>query len=387
MRVGLLHPGEMGAAIGALLVERGHEVLWLRRGRSEQTARRAAAAGLTSAENLEEAEVILSVVPPHAALDVARSVQGTPALVIDANAVSPMTATRIGQLLGGRWADGGIVGPPPTQMGTTRLYLSGEHASEAARLFEDTRLEPVVLGGSPVAASALKMAYAAWTKGSAALLLSALASARATGVEDALRAEWSRSQPRLEARWHAASDAAATKGWRWAGEMNEIAATYAAAGLPSGFHEAAAEVFDRAAGHGRADLNGRRPVQINHLAVAARDKRESATFLKDLLGLPEPTGWGPFLSLTLDDGVRLDYAEPGIDFPGQHYALLVTDAVFDRALDRLKTDGVPFSAGPGQPVNEINHNHRGRGVYFDDPSGHHFELITQPYGADVQSRP
>ena len=200
MRVGLLHPGEMGAAIGALLVDRGHEVLWLPRGRSEETARRAAAAGLTSADNLKGADVILSVAPPHAALDVARSVQGTPALVIDANAVSPTTAMRIGELLGGRWVDGGIVGPPPTQAGTTRLYLSGKHAHEAAHLFDDTNLEPVVLGGSPVAASALKMAYAAWTKGSAALLLSVLASARATGVEDALRAEWSRSQPSLEAR-------------------------------------------------------------------------------------------------------------------------------------------------------------------------------------------
>ena len=104
--------------------------------------------------------------------------------------------------------------------------------------------------------------------------------------------------------------------------MNEIAAMYAAAGLPSGFHEAAAEMFNRAAGHGHAGGNGRRPVQINHLAVAAKDKRRSATFLQGLLGLPEPTRWGPFLSLTLDDGVRLDYAEPGIDFPGQHYALL-----------------------------------------------------------------
>jgi 3-hydroxyisobutyrate dehydrogenase-like beta-hydroxyacid dehydrogenase len=177
---------------------------------------------------------------------VARSVSDTPALVIDANAVSPMTAARIGELLDGRWVDGGIVGPPPTRAGTTRLYLSGDRAPEAARLFEDTCLEPVVLDDSPVAASALKMAYAAWTKGSAALLLSALASARATGVEDALRAEWRRSQPKLEDRWQAASDSATAKGWRWVGEMEEIAATYGAAGLPSGFHEAAAEIFDRA---------------------------------------------------------------------------------------------------------------------------------------------
>ena len=250
MRVGLLHPGEMGAAIGALLVEQGHEVLWRERGRSEQTARRAAAAGLSSAEDVLDAEVILSVCPPHAALDVARSVQGTRALVIDANAVSPMTAARVGELIGERWLDGGIVGPPPHREGTTRLYLSGQHAIEASLLFEGTRLEPVVLGGSAVAASALKMAYAAWTKGSAALLLSALGSARANGVEEALRAEWGRSQPELEARVRQAAESASAKGWRWVGEMNEIASTYAAAGLPSGFHEAAAEMFDRAARDG-----------------------------------------------------------------------------------------------------------------------------------------
>jgi hypothetical protein len=237
----------MGAAIGALLVEQGHTVLWLPQGRSEDTARRASAAGLTAVEDLADAEVILSVCPPHAALEVARSVQGSSALVIDANAVSPMTATRIGELIGERWVDGGIVGPPPHREGTTRLYLSGPHALEASLLFESTRLEPVVLDGSPVAASAVKMAYAAWTKGSAALLLATAASAGVNGVEDALRAEWARSQPGLDARLQSAEASAAAKGWRWVGEMNEIASTFAAAGLPSGFHEAAAEMFERAA--------------------------------------------------------------------------------------------------------------------------------------------
>ena len=236
----------MGAAIGALLVEQGHEVLWRPDGRSEATAQRAAAAGLTSADEFLDADVIMSVCPPHAALDVARSLQGTTALVIDANAISPMTARRVGELIGERWADGGIVGPPPRREGTTRLYLSGQHALEASELFARTRLEPVVLDASPVAASSLKMAYAAWTKGSAALLLAALGSARGTGVEEALRAEWRRSQPQLDARWQSAADSASTKGWRWVGEMNEIAATFASVGLPSGFHEAAAEMFDRA---------------------------------------------------------------------------------------------------------------------------------------------
>jgi 3-hydroxyisobutyrate dehydrogenase-like beta-hydroxyacid dehydrogenase len=247
MRVGLLHPGEMGAAIGALLLQQGHNVVWQPLGRSEETARRARAARLTGVEDLRDAEVILSVCPPHAALDVARSVRGTDALFIDANAVSPETALRIGEMMGGRWADGGIVGPPPHQEGTTRLYLSGQHAPEASVLFAGTPLEAAVLSGSPVAASALKMAYASWTKGTAALLLGAFAAARATGVEDALLAEWGRSQPDLHSRLHSAQASAAAKGWRWVGEMDEIASTFAAAGLPPGFHEAAAEMFRRAA--------------------------------------------------------------------------------------------------------------------------------------------
>jgi catechol 2,3-dioxygenase-like lactoylglutathione lyase family enzyme len=134
---------------------------------------------------------------------------------------------------------------------------------------------------------------------------------------------------------------------------------------------------------GRVEVREREgyvPVHFNHLAVAAKDKQQSARFLKDLLGLPEPTSWGPFCSLTLDDGIRLDYAELGVEFPGQHYALLVSDDVFDRAVERIKANGVPFWAGPGHTPGEINTNHGGRGVYFDDPAGHHFELITQPYG-------
>jgi catechol 2,3-dioxygenase-like lactoylglutathione lyase family enzyme len=122
-------------------------------------------------------------------------------------------------------------------------------------------------------------------------------------------------------------------------------------------------------------------VRFDHVAVAARDKQRSALFLCNLLGLPEPDSWGPFVSVRLDDGVHLDYAEPGIEFPGQHYALLVTDEVFDHALAAIEQQGLMFSAGPKGPEGEINHNHGGRGVYFDDPSGHHFELITKPYGS------
>jgi 3-hydroxyisobutyrate dehydrogenase-like beta-hydroxyacid dehydrogenase len=250
--IGLLHPGEMGAAVGRGLAGRGHQVLWASQGRGRDTAARAAAAGLADAGTVAalaaRAEVIISVCPPHAALDVAWAVHGFGGLYVDANAVSPGTAREVARLIcesGGRYVDGGIVGPPPEKPGTTRLYLSGGDAGQVAALFAGTPLDARVIGGSATAASAVKMAYAGWTKGTAALLLSVRALAREQGVEDALLAEWALSQPGLDARSAGAARSAAAKGWRWVAEMEEIAATMSAAGLPDGFHQAAAEIFRR----------------------------------------------------------------------------------------------------------------------------------------------
>ena len=142
--------------------------------------------------------------------------------------------------------DGGIIGTPPVAPGFIRLYLSGARAGEVQRLFAGGEVDARVIGGdASIAASAVKMAYASWTKGSAALLLAARALARAEGVEPALLAEWGISQPGLERRSAAANGSAAAKGWRWVAEMEEIAATMAAAGLPEGFHQAAAEIYGR----------------------------------------------------------------------------------------------------------------------------------------------
>ena len=259
--IGLIQPGEMGAAIGGLLTRRRHEVLWAFAGRSPDTARRAEAAGITDVGSLEalteRSEVVLSVCPPHAALDVARVVAGAGfrGLYVDANAVSPSTTQTVGAVVeasGATFVDGGIIGSPPPAAGSTRLYLSGAAASRVAEIFEGTELGPVVLTDELGVASALKMAYAAWTKGSAALLLASLSAARAGGVEQALRQEWELSQPGLLRRAEGAAAAAATKGWRWVGEMQEIAATLAASDLPEGFHQAAAEVFSRSGHDGSA---------------------------------------------------------------------------------------------------------------------------------------
>ena len=236
--IGVLHPGEMGSAVGACLTRRGLTVLWASAGRSPATADRAAAAGLrdvgTASEMSSQADVILSVCPPHAALEVARSVAGFRGIYVDANAVSPATTRKVAEIVtagGASYVDGGIIGAPPRSPGDSRLYLSGLWAEEISHLFTGTPLDAQVIGDQIGRASAVKMAYAAWTKGTAALILAIRALARAEAVEQTLLAEWELSQPTLTARSHSAARSATEKGWRWVAEMEEIAATMAAAAI------------------------------------------------------------------------------------------------------------------------------------------------------------
>lgn len=202
------------------------------------------AAEVPDLESLVSAvDVILSICPPHAAEEVAGAVAslGFNGLYVDANAVSPNRADRIGELVasaGARPVDGGIIGPPPVKAGTTRIYLSGESAADAARLFEGSRLEARIVRGGVGAASALKMAYAASTKGASALNSLSRALALHHGVEEELMGEWGSGRDEVIGR-------AASVAWRWSGEMDEIAETCADAGLPEDMHRGAAQVFRR----------------------------------------------------------------------------------------------------------------------------------------------
>lgn len=236
MIVGLLHPGEMGASVGHVLQANGHEVVWASEGRSDATRARAQGFrdAVTVGELCAQADLILSICPPHAALGVARAVAGFGGVYVDANAISPMRAREIAEFQS-RFVDGGIVGGPPDDPGTT-LYLSGDESEAVAALFRGTNLEPRIVSD----ASAIKMAYAAWTKGSAALVLAIDGVARHFGVAD----EWARAAPELAERLPRAEAAKAAKGWRWVAEMEEIADTFGAAGQPQGFHRAAAEVYE-----------------------------------------------------------------------------------------------------------------------------------------------
>lgn len=245
----------MGGAVGAALTTSGVSVRWASEERSAATRSRAEKAGLQDAHSLEalvqSSEIVLSICPPDAAFQVAQRVTeaGFNGTYVDANALAPATVERIASIVveaGATFVDGDLIGGPPKPGGPTRLYLSGDSAASVAGVLTGPGLETIVLEGDFAAASTLKMCYAAWTKGSAALLLAIRAAARELGVEEALLAEWDRTQPGLRQRSEGAVGSV-PKAWRFVGEMQEIAATFADVDLPDGFALAAAEIYSRLA--------------------------------------------------------------------------------------------------------------------------------------------
>jgi 3-hydroxyisobutyrate dehydrogenase-like beta-hydroxyacid dehydrogenase len=251
-RVGILHPGEMGSAVAAAMRNSGHSVYWVAEGRSHRTRARAESAGLTDAGTLANlcatCSVIVSVCPPEFAQELAASVlqhdfRGT---YLDANAISPQHKRSIADRMqprGVQFVDGGIIGLPPTARGQTWLYLSGQNAQQVTGCFTGGPMECEVIGTEPGKASALKMCFAAQSKGSIALLIAVLSVAQNEGVLEDLQRQRTRMAPALPTEGHILR--AAPKAWRWAPEMQEIAATFEAAGMPPEFHKAAAEIFER----------------------------------------------------------------------------------------------------------------------------------------------
>lgn len=237
MNLGLLFPGEMGAAVGRAANAR---VLWASGGRSSATVERAAAfedvhsiAALT-----EQSAVILSICPPAIAEEVAREVASLrfEGLYVDANAISPAKMGGIARLFE-RVLDGSIIGRT-----VTRLYLSGDprEIDVVAGLFTGTEVETAPLAGGIGAASAVKMAFSGWNKIGLALTAQAHAIARAHGVEAALEAEGVTPE-RLRR--------AAASAWRWGPEMAEIEDSCRELGLPTGMARGAQELFDQWSAH------------------------------------------------------------------------------------------------------------------------------------------
>ncbi len=252
--VGVLHPGSMGAAVGSALKPAASAVIWAAAGRSLITSKRAELADLVGVPDLagvaRRADVIVSVCPPDAALDVAGQVaealdgRDHQPLYVDANAVSPQTVRAIGELFApGRVVDGAIIGPPAWEPGQTVLWLSGPAATTIAGLFTGSPFEPRVLGPEVGAASALKACFALQSKALTALRLAMADAADRFGVAAALREELARTggEPLLDA----APTKVAAAAWRWAGEMDQAGDALAAIGVPDGFSRAAAEVYRR----------------------------------------------------------------------------------------------------------------------------------------------
>jgi 3-hydroxyisobutyrate dehydrogenase-like beta-hydroxyacid dehydrogenase len=254
--LGILHPGQMGISVAASAKNSGCTLYWVGEGRSAQSHARAEAHGLRDAGTLAAlcnlSEIIVSVCPPHAAEEVAAAVmaEGFQGIYLDANAISPQRAKNIAKLVtsgGASFVDGGIVGGPAWKPGTTWLYLSGPAAEQAAAAFAAGPLGIELIGNEIGKASALKMCYAALTKGTTALLVAVFGTAEQMGVLDELMAEWGRGGAKAGQENERKVREVTAKAWRFTGEMDEIAATFAAAGMPAGFHQAAADIYQRLA--------------------------------------------------------------------------------------------------------------------------------------------
>lgn len=251
----LLHPGAMGAKVGGEATRTGTRVLYVPTGRSPASLQRAREAGLEPAESLESAlaasDFVLSVCPPHAAEDVAREVLTHPfrGVYVEANAISPDRTRRIAAACAERGVlmlDGSIVGGPPGPGSAPRLYLSGdeEQVARVARSFKDTQVMACPLDAPLGAASALKMAYASYQKSARVLAAVSHALAASHGVATELALEAGALRSNILAETDQLPSVAA-RAWRWAPELEEIAATLRTAGLPADMAEGAAAVLGR----------------------------------------------------------------------------------------------------------------------------------------------
>ncbi len=260
--IGILHPGAMGSSVAVSAKDSGYTVLWASEGRSEDTKSRADEHQLTDVKTLstlcEQSDIILSVCPPHAAEDVAEQVVNAKfsGLFVDANAISPQKALRINEKLAIAdidFVDGGIIGGPAWQSGRTWLYLSGKRAREITELFTGGALETEIISDEVGKASALKMVYAANTKGSTALLALVLAAAHKLDVKNVLERQWHRQDETLVTKNQDRIRRVTQKAWRFAGEMEEMVETFDEIGMPSGFHASAANLYQRIAKFKNAD--------------------------------------------------------------------------------------------------------------------------------------
>ena len=254
--VALMTPGDMGHQVGAVLTRQGLRVITNLAGRSARTADLARGAGIETVDDdqalVEAADCVLAILVPAKALDLAmRLAPGVraakkPLLYVDCNAIAPRTAERIAGVIeaaGGRFVDAGIIGPPPKPGGAgPRFYASGK-AADAFAALRDVGLDVRVVGDAPGQASAVKMCYAALTKGVCSLMTELSVVAERLGASEALHAEFRASQPQQMDWMEGWVPSMVPKAHRWVGEMEEIARTFEDAGMTPKAFEAAAELY------------------------------------------------------------------------------------------------------------------------------------------------
>lgn len=256
LRIGLLGAGEMGAGLARQFAQAGASTFAVPQGRSEETLARMEEAGMIHVPDratlVEECDLLFSVLPPDAAENEARlyaelvRAKGSKTIFVEANAIAPQRTRRIADLFEGtdvQFVDGGIVGPPPTETTRPRFYVSGPKVHPLERL-DGGAFDLVHLGPDIGQASAFKMVYAAMTKGSNALLTAGYLAAEQHHLLDAFLSEFGASQPALHRRAEANIPRLPADAGRWVYEMQEIASTFRAAGLPGGFHDAAASIME-----------------------------------------------------------------------------------------------------------------------------------------------
>ena len=259
-KVGLMTPGDMGQAVALQIKARGFSVSTALDGRSARSRALAQEAGLADvgsiARLVAECDVVLSVMNPGAALDFARAAAdalraaGKPTLIVDCNAIAPDTVHEVARVIegaGGRFLDGGIIGPPPRGKARTNLYVSGPGADDLSAL-AGPQLAVHVVSARIADASALKMCYGALNKGTQALWLEVLIAAQRLGVDRLLEEQLRRSRADLLDWALSQFPILPPKAYRWVPEMLEISRTLESAGITPKVFQGAADIYRFVAG-------------------------------------------------------------------------------------------------------------------------------------------
>jgi 3-hydroxyisobutyrate dehydrogenase-like beta-hydroxyacid dehydrogenase len=259
-KVGLMTPGDMGQAVAMQIKARGFSVATALDGRSARSRALAQEAGLSDvgsiARLVAECDVVLSVMNPGAALDFARAAAGAlraagkRTLIVDCNAIAPDTVHEVARLIensGGRFLDGGIIGPPPRGKARTNLYVSGPGADDLTAL-AGPQLAVHIVSDRIADASALKMCYGALNKGTQALWLEVLIAAQRLGVDRLLEDQLRRSRADLLDWALSQFPILPPKAYRWVPEMLEISRTLENAGITPKVFQGAADIYQFVAG-------------------------------------------------------------------------------------------------------------------------------------------